>query len=188
MTPDIITKATMTAAAVAATASAATTTTATPNVIKTLNTVSKAKTKTSFASIASTRTPSSAATSLTSTAAASSSSSVSKTTTSIVQRHRLTIEKLRHRVHRILKCVINLHIDILVIESNVNQLLDEVKELNADLMEVKRLDDLIETLRDYSGPTIYHEWPFPLVCQATIDEADLAQNLDKDNKDILTAS
>ena len=52
-----------------------------------------------------------------------------------------------------------------------------MKEFNADLMEVKRLDDLIETLRDYSGPTIYHEWPFPLVCQATIDEADLAQTL-----------
>ncbi|KAI8118253.1 hypothetical protein FF38_10314 [Lucilia cuprina] len=159
MTPDIITKATMTAV---------TATAITSSITKAIYTVS----------------PSTAATkTLLSTTLSSSPtrtatiSATSPSTTSIVQRHRLTIEKLRHRVHQILKCVINLHIDILVLESNVNQLLDEVKEFNADLMEVKRLDDLIETLRDYSGPTIYHEWPFPLVCQATIDEADLAQTL-----------
>lgn len=64
-----------------------------------------------------------------------------------------------------------------MIESNVNQLIDDVKELNADLMEVQRLDNLIETLRDYNGPTICHEWPFPLVYQGTVDEADLAQSL-----------
>ncbi|XP_005182296.1 uncharacterized protein LOC101901630 [Musca domestica] len=94
-----------------------------------------------------------------------------------IKRHLLTIEKLRNRVRQILQCVINLHIDILVIESNVNQLIDDVKELNADLLEVQRLDNLIQTLRDYNGPTIFHEWPFPLVCQGTIDEADLAQTL-----------
>lgn len=53
-------------------------------------------------------------------------------------------------------------------------------------MEVKRLDNLIEALRDYSGPTIYHEWPFPLVCQAAIDEADLAQSLN--TNEVLTTT
>ncbi|XP_073838330.1 uncharacterized protein [Musca autumnalis] len=107
-----------------------------------------------------------------------STSQLSPTTSSSsIKRHLLTIEKLRNRVRQILQCVINLHIDILVIESNVNQLIDDVKELNADLMEVQRLDNLIQTLRDYNGPTICHEWPFPLVCQGTIDEADLAQSL-----------
>ncbi|XP_023303920.2 uncharacterized protein LOC111685871 [Lucilia cuprina] len=159
MIPDIITKATMTAV---------TATAITSSITKAIYTVSPstAATKTLLSSTLSSS-PTRTAT----------ISATSPSTTSIVQRHRLTIEKLRHRVHQILKCVINLHIDILVLESNVNQLLDEVKEFNADLMEVKRLDDLIETLRDYSGPTIYHEWPFPLVCQATIDEADLAQTL-----------
>ncbi|XP_013106189.2 uncharacterized protein LOC106086182 [Stomoxys calcitrans] len=103
--------------------------------------------------------------------------SPSTRSTSSIKRHLLTIEKLRNRVRQILKCVINLHIDILVIESNVNQLIDDVKELNADLMECQRLDNLIQTLRDYNGPTICHEWPFPLVNQGTIDEADLAQSL-----------
>ncbi|XP_065360191.1 intermembrane lipid transfer protein vps13F isoform X1 [Calliphora vicina] len=162
MTPDIITKATMTAATATA-----------PSISKAIYTVSSATTKTSTSTLSSL----SMRTATTAISAATSTTTSSPSTTSIVQRHRLTIEKLRHRVHQILKCVINLHIDILVLESNVNQLLDEVKEFNADLMEVKRLDDLIETLRDYSGPTIYHEWPFPLVCHATIDEADLAQTL-----------
>ncbi|XP_075159481.1 uncharacterized protein LOC142232714 [Haematobia irritans] len=103
--------------------------------------------------------------------------STARRSTSTMKRHLLTVEKLRNRVHQILKCVINLHIDILVIESNVNQLIDDVKEFNADLMEVQRLDNLIQTLRDYNGPTICHEWPFPLVYQGTIDEADLAQSL-----------
>ncbi|XP_065360193.1 intermembrane lipid transfer protein vps13F isoform X2 [Calliphora vicina] len=153
MTPDIITKATMTAATATA-----------PSISKAIYTVSSATTKTSTSTLSSL----SMRTATTAISAATSTTTSSPSTTSIVQRHRLTIEKLRHRVHQILKCVL---------ESNVNQLLDEVKEFNADLMEVKRLDDLIETLRDYSGPTIYHEWPFPLVCHATIDEADLAQTL-----------
>ncbi|XP_037807428.1 hybrid signal transduction histidine kinase G isoform X1 [Lucilia sericata] len=161
MTPDIITKATMTALTATATTS---------TITKAIYTVSSSTTTTSA-------TKSLLSTTSSSPMRTTTISATSPSTTSIVQRHRLTIEKLRHRVHQILKCVINLHIDILVLESNVNQLLDEVKEFNADLMEVKRLDDLIETLRDYSGPTIYHEWPFPLVCQATIDEADLAQTL-----------
>ncbi|XP_037807434.1 hybrid signal transduction histidine kinase G isoform X2 [Lucilia sericata] len=152
MTPDIITKATMTALTATATTS---------TITKAIYTVSSSTTTTSA-------TKSLLSTTSSSPMRTTTISATSPSTTSIVQRHRLTIEKLRHRVHQILKCVL---------ESNVNQLLDEVKEFNADLMEVKRLDDLIETLRDYSGPTIYHEWPFPLVCQATIDEADLAQTL-----------
>lgn len=94
---------------------------------------------------------------------------------SLVRQNIVTVEKLRERVRQVLKCVINLHIDILVLESNVNQLIDEVKEFNADLLEVDRLDKLIATLRDYNGPTIYHEWPYPLLTKSTIDEADIAQ-------------
>lgn len=89
MTPDIITKGTMTAVATAAT---------TPSISKAIYTVSST-----------TRTAT-----ISATATSTSSASASASTTSIVQRHRLTIEKLRHRVHQILKCVINLHIDILV--------------------------------------------------------------------------
>ncbi|XP_055914768.1 uncharacterized protein LOC129947995 [Eupeodes corollae] len=94
---------------------------------------------------------------------------------SLVRQNIMTVEKLRERVRQVLKCVINLHIDILVLESNVNQLIDEVKEFNADLLEVDRLDKLISTLRDYNGPTICHEWPYPLLTNASIDEADIAQ-------------
>ncbi|XP_037929879.1 uncharacterized protein LOC119664478, partial [Teleopsis dalmanni] len=64
-----------------------------------------------------------------------------------------------------------------VLESNVTQLLDEVRDFNADLLEVQRLDTLIDTLRNYNGPTICHEWPFPLIFKGTIDEADVAQIL-----------
>ncbi|XP_055846206.1 uncharacterized protein LOC129912110 [Episyrphus balteatus] len=94
---------------------------------------------------------------------------------SLIRQNIVTVEKLRERVRQVLKCVINLHIDILVLESNVNQLIDECKEFNADLLEVDRLDKLISTLRDYNGPTICHEWPYPLLTNATIDEADIAQ-------------
>ncbi|XP_037939540.1 uncharacterized protein LOC119673359 [Teleopsis dalmanni] len=96
---------------------------------------------------------------------------------SSMKRHLLTVEKLRDRVRNVLKCVINLHIEILVLESNVTQLLDEVRDFNADLLEVQRLDTLIDTLRNYNGPTICHEWPFPLIFKGTIDEADVAQIL-----------
>lgn len=93
---------------------------------------------------------------------------------SLVRQNIVTVEKLRERVRQVLKCVINLHIDILVLESNVNQLIDEVKEFNADLLEVDRLDKLISTLRDYNGPTIYHEWPYPLLTNANVEDADIA--------------
>ncbi|XP_061391398.1 uncharacterized protein LOC133326810 [Musca vetustissima] len=152
MTPDITTKPTITGASTSATTVAAAVATG----------------RTMKAKLSDVKMLSSSSTSL--------SISMSPSTSS-VKRHLLTIEKLRNRVRQILQCVINLHIDILVIESNVNQLIDDVKELNADLMEVQRLDNLIQTLRDYNGPTICHEWPFPLVCQGTIDEADLAQSL-----------
>lgn len=39
----------------------------------------------------------------------------SKTSINVMQRHLLTIEKLRNRVRQMLKCVINLHIEFLVI-------------------------------------------------------------------------
>ncbi|XP_017053047.1 uncharacterized protein LOC108096174 isoform X2 [Drosophila ficusphila] len=42
---------------------------------------------------------------------------------------------------------------------------------------MRRLDRMIEALRDYSGPTICHEWPYPLVFKGTIDEAHVAQIL-----------
>lgn len=56
-------------------------------------------------------------------------------------------------------------------------LLDEVRSLNDDYAEVQRLDRLIDTLREYGGPTIYHEWPYPLIFKGTIDEAHVAQIL-----------
>ncbi|XP_030372969.1 uncharacterized protein LOC115622962 [Scaptodrosophila lebanonensis] len=88
-----------------------------------------------------------------------------------------TVENLRGRVRQVLKCVINLHIEFLVLESNVAALLDDVRALNADCIERERLDRLIETLRNYNGPTICHEWPYPLIFKGTIDEAHVAQVL-----------
>ncbi|XP_023037375.1 uncharacterized protein LOC6638953 isoform X2 [Drosophila willistoni] len=64
-----------------------------------------------------------------------------------------------------------------VLESNVAALLDEVRAFNDDYAEIERLDALIETLRDYNGPTVCHEWPYPLIFKGTIDEAHLAQIL-----------
>ncbi|XP_039963537.1 uncharacterized protein LOC126762494 isoform X2 [Bactrocera neohumeralis] len=85
----------------------------------------------------------------------------SETSINVMQRHLLTIEKLRNRV----------------LESNVNTMMDEVKSFNEELLEVQRLDALISALRDYSGPTICHEWPYPLIFKGTIDDADVAQIL-----------
>ncbi|XP_011212788.2 uncharacterized protein LOC105232705 isoform X1 [Bactrocera dorsalis] len=101
----------------------------------------------------------------------------SETSINVMQRHLLTIEKLRNRVRQMLKCVINLHIEFLVLESNVNTMMDDVKSFNEELLEVQRLDALISALRDYSGPTICHEWPYPLIFKGTIDDADVAQIL-----------
>jgi len=67
-----------------------------------------------------------------------------------------------------------------VLESNVAVLLEEVRSLNDDYAEVQRLDRLIETLRDYGGPTICHEWPYPLIFKGTIDEAHVAQILNNE--------
>lgn len=64
-----------------------------------------------------------------------------------------------------------------VLESNVNQMMDDVKSFNEELLEVQRLDALISALRDYSGPTICHEWPYPLIFKGTVDDADVAQIL-----------
>uniref|UniRef100_A0A6P4F577 Uncharacterized protein LOC108045616 isoform X1 n=2 Tax=Drosophila rhopaloa TaxID=1041015 RepID=A0A6P4F577_DRORH len=97
-----------------------------------------------------------------------------------VQRRRQllsSVESLRGRVRQVLKCVINLHIEFLVLESDVAALLEEVREFNDDHEEMLRLDRIIETLRDYSGPTICHEWPYPLIFKGTIDEAHVAQIL-----------
>ncbi|XP_064539353.1 uncharacterized protein LOC135429094 [Drosophila montana] len=88
-----------------------------------------------------------------------------------------SVESLRLRVRQVLNCVINLHIEFLVLESNVTALLDEVRSINDDYAEVHRLDSLIEALRNYSGPTICHEWPYPLIFKGTIDEAHVAQIL-----------
>ncbi|XP_067612911.1 uncharacterized protein [Eurosta solidaginis] len=79
----------------------------------------------------------------------------------LMQRHLLTIEKLRTSV----------------LESNVTQLIDDVKDFNDELIEVQRLDALISALRDYNGPTICHEWPYPLIFKGTIEKADVAQIL-----------
>ncbi|KAH8296870.1 hypothetical protein KR054_012321, partial [Drosophila jambulina] len=89
----------------------------------------------------------------------------------------LSVENLRGRVRQVLKCVINLHIEFLVLDSDVAALLDEVREFNEDHEEMLRLDRMIEALRDYSGPTICHEWPYPLIFKGTIDEAHVAQIL-----------
>ncbi|EDW58269.2 uncharacterized protein [Drosophila virilis] len=88
-----------------------------------------------------------------------------------------SVESLRLRVRQVLNCVINLHIEFLVLESNVAALLDEVRSINDDYAEVHRLDSLIEALRNYNGPTICHEWPYPLIFKGTIDEAHVAQIL-----------
>lgn len=101
----------------------------------------------------------------------------SETSINVMQRQLLTIEKLRNRVRQMLRCVINLHIEFLVLESNVNEMMDDVRSFNEELLEVQRLDALISALRDYSGPTICHEWPYPLIFKGTIDEADVAQIL-----------
>ncbi|KAH8323942.1 hypothetical protein KR074_000497 [Drosophila pseudoananassae] len=95
-----------------------------------------------------------------------------------VQRRRqllCRVESLRGRVRQVLKCVINLHIEFLVLESDVAALLDEVREFNDDCEEMRRLDAMIEALRDYNGPTVCHEWPYPLIFKGTIDEAHVAQ-------------
>ncbi|KAH8349597.1 hypothetical protein KR084_002335 [Drosophila pseudotakahashii] len=97
-----------------------------------------------------------------------------------VQRRRQllhSVESLRGRVRQVLKCVINLHIEFLVLESDVAALLDEVREFNDDHEEMRRLDRMIEALRNYSGPTICHEWPYPLIFKGTIEEAHVAQIL-----------
>lgn len=39
-----------------------------------------------------------------------------------------------------------------------------------------RLDRLIKTLREFKGPTICHEWPYPLLMESSVDEADIAHN------------
>ncbi|ALC43063.1 CG13707 [Drosophila busckii] len=91
------------------------------------------------------------------------------------------VQKQRGRVHQVLKCVINLHIEFLMLESEVAALLSEVRTLNDDFAEVQRLDSLIEALRNYSGPTICHEWPYPLIFKGTIDEAHVAQILNNNS-------
>ncbi|XP_017128052.1 uncharacterized protein LOC108146526 [Drosophila elegans] len=104
-----------------------------------------------------------------------------------VQRRRQllsSVESLRGRVRQVLKCVINLHIEFLVLESDVAALLDEVREFNDDHEEMLRLDRMIETLRDYSGPTICHEWPYPLIFKGTIDEAHVAQILNASEREL----
>lgn len=63
-----------------------------------------------------------------------------------------------------------------------------MRDFKADLNECQRLDNIIETLRDYDGPTIYHEWPFPVVFQGAVEEADLAQNLNKTKNAITSKS
>lgn len=106
-----------------------------------------------------------------------------------VQRRRQllrSVESLRGRVRQVLKCVINLHIEFLVLESDVAALLDEVREFNDDHEEMQRLDRMIEALRDYSGPTICHEWPYPLIFKGTIDEAHVAQILNASELDLNT--
>ncbi|EDW93465.1 uncharacterized protein LOC6533018 [Drosophila yakuba] len=104
-----------------------------------------------------------------------------------VQRRRQllhSVESLRGRVRQVLKCVINQHIEFLVLESDVAALLDEVREFNDDHEEMRRLDRMIEALRDYSGPTICHEWPYPLIFKGTIDEAHVAQILNASELDL----
>ncbi|KAH8365501.1 hypothetical protein KR093_001427 [Drosophila rubida] len=93
----------------------------------------------------------------------------------VQQRRQLlhSVESLRGRVRQVLKCVINLHIEFLVLESNVAVLLDEVRSINDDYAEVERLDRLIDTLRDYDGPTICHEWPYPLIFKGSVDKAQI---------------
>ncbi|KAH8266192.1 hypothetical protein KR038_008717 [Drosophila bunnanda] len=96
----------------------------------------------------------------------------------------LNVENLRGRVRQVLKCVINLHIEFLVLESDVAALLDEVREFNDDHEEMLRLDRMIEALRNYSGPTICHEWPYPLIFKGTIDEAHVAQILNASDQEL----
>ncbi|XP_017014188.2 uncharacterized protein [Drosophila takahashii] len=111
-----------------------------------------------------------------------------------VQRRRQllhSVESLRGRVRQVLKCVINLHIEFLVLESDVAALLDEVREFNDDHEEMRRLDRMIEALREYSGPTICHEWPYPLIFKGTIDEAHVAQilnDLEEEEKELVKVS
>lgn len=73
-----------------------------------------------------------------------------------------------------------------MLESDVAALLDEVREFNDDHEEMQRLDRMIEALRDYSGPTICHEWPYPLIFKGTIDEAHVAQILNASELDLNT--
>ncbi|KAH8379654.1 hypothetical protein KR009_006431 [Drosophila setifemur] len=95
-----------------------------------------------------------------------------------------SVESLRGRVRQVLKCVINLHIEFLVLESDVAALLDEVRDLNDDYEETHRLDGMIEALKNYGGPTICHEWPYPLIFKGTIDEAHVAQILNASEMDL----
>ncbi|CAD7082791.1 unnamed protein product [Hermetia illucens] len=90
----------------------------------------------------------------------------------------MTVERLRGNVREVLNGVISLHIDILVMEANVSQLIEEVREINADLFETNRLDTLIRLLKDFNGPVICHEWPYPLLVEGNVDEADIAQTGD----------
>ncbi|KAL5291952.1 hypothetical protein ACFFRR_010996 [Megaselia abdita] len=91
----------------------------------------------------------------------------------------VAVENLRLSVRNILMSVINLHIDILVLDSTVSKLIDEVRDINADLLEVDRLDRIIAVLKDYNcTPTIYHEWPYPPLSEVEnvkVERADVAE-------------
>lgn len=57
--------------------------------------------------------------------------------------------------------------------------MDEVRGINADLLEVDRLDRIIAVLKDYNcTPTIYHEWPYPPLSELEnikVERADVAE-------------
>ncbi|KAL9904478.1 uncharacterized protein DDB_G0280205 isoform X2 [Glossina fuscipes] len=139
---------------------------------RTSSSLSSSSSSSSSSSLSSPSSPSSLQLKSQSTTAVAAAALAIKQTTTIMQRHLLTIENLRDRV----------------LESSVNQILDDVKDFKADLNECQRLDNIIQTLRDYDGPTIYHEWPFPVVFQGAVEEADLAQNLNKTKNAIMSNS
>lgn len=66
-----------------------------------------------------------------------------------------------------------------VLESTVSKLIDEVRDMHADLLEVDRLDRIIAVLKDYNcTPTIYHEWPYPPLSELEhikVERADVAE-------------
>lgn len=74
----------------------------------------------------------------------------------------------------------------------MSKLIDEVRDINADLLEADRLDRIIAVLKDYNcTPTIYHEWPYLSLSEVEhiqVEKADVAETTLHKTSKILSLS